>query len=76
MTGLGLALALASVTDWTPARWNSAGPKSLDLVRKQLVSRLSIERRRHCRNWLSPAQRLKASSPPMIARVVLLPDSP
>ncbi len=43
MNVLGLALVLASVADWTPARWNSADPKSLELVRQTPINCLLIE---------------------------------
>jgi hypothetical protein len=58
MTGLGLAFALAAVADWTPARWNSSDPKSLEFVRRTPVNCLLIEER----NWSAEFNRAAAES--------------
>ena len=46
-----LALLLAAgIADWVPARWNSAEPASIEIVRRSPVNCLLLERN----NW-SPA---------------------
>ena len=58
MNLLGLALVLASVADWTPARWNSADPKSLELVRQTPINCLLIDER----NWSAEFNRAAAEA--------------
>ena len=43
MSGLGLAFVLAAIADWTPARWSSPDPKSLELVRQTPINCLLID---------------------------------
>ena len=42
-----LALALASMGDWVPARWNSSDPQTLDLAAKSAINCLLVEKA----NW-------------------------
>jgi len=70
MIGLGLALALAAIADWTPARWNSADPQSLELVRQSPVNCLLLEEA----NWSAAFNRAAAQAG--IATLAIVRTSP